>query len=153
MQGAFEDLQHALVTPPVPVSPDFTQPFVVQTDASSSSLGAILTQVLKIYISCKLQPAEQKYSTIEGEVLAIKWATETLQLYLVNNPFMLLMDHAPLQWLHRVKGSNLRVLCWYLSLLPSSFQIQHRKGSTNENTNYLSRLFNAKYFTPRGGGM
>lgn len=34
---------------------------------------------------------------IEREVLAVKWAVEALQFYLVNNPFTLLTDHAPLQ--------------------------------------------------------
>lgn len=63
-QGAFEDLQHALVSSPVLVSPDFTQPFLVQTDASGTGLGAVLAQNLNgdehpvIFISCKLQPAE-----------------------------------------------------------------------------------------------
>lgn len=41
-QEAFENLRRTLVFPPVLVSPDFTWPFVVQTDASSTSLGAML---------------------------------------------------------------------------------------------------------------
>lgn len=66
-QTAFDDLQQALVCPlpsPVLVSPDFTQPFVVQTNASSTGLGAVLTQVIAVeehlivYVSRKLQPTE-----------------------------------------------------------------------------------------------
>lgn len=117
-------------------SPDFTQPFVVQIDASGTSLGAVLTRILAredhpiVSISRKLQPAEQKYFTIEREMLAIKWALEALQFYLINNPFTLLMDHAPLQWLHRVKDSNPRVPHWYLSLLPFLFQSGTTGGVT-----------------------
>lgn len=77
--------------------------------------------------------AEQKYSITESEALAVKWAIETLQFYLVNNPFTLLSDHAPLQWLHKVKNSNPCSLRWYLSLLPFSFQVIHHKGSANSN--------------------
>lgn len=82
---------------------------MVQTDASGTSLGAILAQTLNgdehpiIFISRKLQSAEQKYSTIEREALAVKWTIKTLQFYLINKPFTLITNHAPLQWIHKVK--------------------------------------------------
>lgn len=81
----------------------------------------------------------------------MKYAIGTLQFYLVNNPFTLLTDHAPLLWLHKVKYSNPRVLRWYLSLLPFSFNIRHCKGSINSNTDYLSHKFDNEYCAPRGG--
>lgn len=83
--------------------------------------------------------------------MAIKWAIEALQTYLSNNPFNLLMDHAPLQWLHKVKDHKPRVLRWYL--LPFSFQIQHRWGTANANADYLSQQFEdtPNFQTPRGG--
>lgn len=111
------------------ISLDFTQLFIVQTDASSTGLGAVLSQSIRgeecpvTFLSRKLHPAVHKYSTIEREALAVKWAIEALQFYLINNPFTLMTDHAPLQWLHKVKDHNPQVLWWYLSLLPFSFQI------------------------------
>lgn len=115
-------------------------------DAFNTGLGAILMQVILgeehpiMYLSQNLSFTEQKYSIIERKALTLKWAVETLQFYLTNNPFMLITDHAPLQWLHKVKDSNPRVLRSYLSLLPFSFQIQHFKGTANGNADYLSCL-------------
>lgn len=59
-------------------SPDFTQPFIMQMDASSVSLGAVRAQAIHreelpiVYLSQKLSPTEQKYSTIKREALAVK---------------------------------------------------------------------------------
>lgn len=55
---------------------------------------------------------------IVREALALKWATEALQSYLVNKPFTFLTDYALLQWLHRVNYSNPHILRWYLLILP-----------------------------------
>lgn len=82
---------------------------MVQTNTSSTSLGAVLTQELKseehpiVLLSGKLHPTEERYSTIECEALAVKWVVEAFQFYLVNTPFTLVMDHTPHQWVHKVK--------------------------------------------------
>lgn len=68
----------------------------------------------------------------------MKWAAKALQYYLASNLFTLVMDHAPLQWLHQVKDSNNQILHWYLALLPFSFQVQHRRGVQNANADFLS---------------
>lgn len=89
--------------PPVLHSPDFSHKFKIQTDASQSGIGTMLTQNFQredhpiLYLSRKLHLTEQHYSTIEQEALAFKWAVESLQYYLPNNPFLLVSNHAPLQ--------------------------------------------------------
>lgn len=126
-------------------NPDFDCPFVHQIDASDTALDAVLSQDHPdrehpiVYLSRKLHPPKRCYSTMEREALAVKWAVEALQYYLMNNPFVLVTDHAPLQRLHRVKDSNLRILRWYLALLPCSFQVRHQKGNEHVNADYLSR--------------
>ncbi|XP_054841809.1 uncharacterized protein LOC129333892 [Eublepharis macularius] len=146
-QRAFEDLKAALSASPVLRNPDFDKPFILQTDASDAGLGAVLSQEHEgqehpvLFISRKLQPAEQKYAVVEKEALAVKWAVGALQYYLVNNPFTLVTDHAPLLWMSRLKDHNARVLRWYLSLLPFSFTIRHRPGKLHANADFLSRMF------------
>ena len=92
-----------------------------------------------MYISRKLLLREQKYSTIEKECLAIKWALEELKYYLLGRRFTLVTDHAPLVWLSRNKDTNARVTRWFLSLQPFSFSVIHRSGTAHGNADALSR--------------
>ncbi|MGH0182302.1 UNVERIFIED_CONTAM: hypothetical protein FKN15_008743 [Acipenser sinensis] len=144
-QVGFETLKKALCSEPVLTSPDFTKPFIVQTDASEVGLGAVLCQETGgeehpiLYISRKLFPREMRYSTIEKECLAIKWALETLRYYLLGSTFTLVTDHHPLTWINRMKDKNARIARWYLALQPYHFQVNHRAGSKHQNADHLSR--------------
>ena len=80
-EEAFCQLKEALCLNPVLHSPDFTKPFILQTDASDRGVGAVVRQCDEkgdehpiAYFSCKLLPCEERYSTIEKECLAIKLA-------------------------------------------------------------------------------
>ena len=119
----------------------------MQTDASGVGLGAVLlrgegvNQRLVQYISRKLFPRETKYSTVEKEALAMKWALDTLRYYLLGDEFLLETDHWALQWISRMKDSNARIARWYLSLQPYRFRIQYRLGRQNVVADVLSRSF------------
>lgn len=91
-----------------------------------------------MYLSRKLCPAETKYSTIEWETLAVKWAIQTLRYYFLGAPFELVMDHAPLTWLKRMKDSNAWHTRWYLGLQPFQFTVTYHRGSTHANVDFLS---------------
>ncbi|XP_049323293.1 zinc finger and SCAN domain-containing protein 12 [Astyanax mexicanus] len=99
---AFQALKDVLCSEPVLVSPDFNKPFTVQVDASAVGIGAVLVQGVKgeerpvLYLSRKLLPREMRYSTVEKEALAIKWALESLQYYLLGREFILETDQRSL---------------------------------------------------------
>ena len=75
-------------------------------------LGAVLLQGEAeeqepvAYISRKLFPLETRYSVVELECLAVKWALETLKYYLMGRDFLLESDHKALEWLGKMKDSN-----------------------------------------------
>ena len=144
---AFEDLRTCLSKDPILQSPDFSQPFLVQTDASGAGLGAVLLQGPPgdqkpvVFLSRKLFPREVRYSTVEKEGLAIKWALDSLKYYLMDKDFVLETDHRALQWLDSMKDTNSRVTRWYLSLQPFRYSIKYRAGPDNVVADYLSRVY------------
>ena len=83
-QEAFNALKEALSTAPVLGYPDFAREFILETDASLNSLGAILSQQDKdgnicviAYASQSLHPSKRSmhnYSSAKLELLVPKWA-------------------------------------------------------------------------------
>ncbi|XP_075697048.1 uncharacterized protein LOC142662718 [Rhinoderma darwinii] len=145
-EEAFTALKTALTTAPVLAAPDYKRRFLVQTDASTYGIGAVLSQIDAAghehpvaFISRKLLDREVAYATIEKECLAIVWALKKLQPYLYGRDFTIVTDHNPLTWLNRVSGDNGRLLRWSLSLQPYSFSIQYKRGSQHQNADGLSR--------------
>ncbi len=92
-----------------------------------------------LYISRKLSKRETIYSTIEKECLAIRWEVLTLRYYLLGQEFTLCSDHAPLQWLHRMKDTNARITHWYLALQAFKFKVVHRPGTQMTVADFLSK--------------
>ena len=113
---AFQRLKEHLCREPILKAPDFSKKFILQTDACDNGLGAVLSQKDEdgidhpiVYISRKLLPRESNYAVIEKECLAIKWAIDTLKVYLLGTHFILQTDHNPLKWLARMRNQNGRL--------------------------------------------
>ncbi len=148
-EEAFQRVKTALTSEPILRAPDFSCPFLVQTDASDTGLGAVLSQVQDgeehpaVYISRKLSPAEQRYAAVEKEALAVKWAVLELRYYLLGRKFTFITDHAPLQWMAQAKDTNARVTRWFLALQDFHFVVRHWAGTANANADGLSRIWAA----------
>lgn len=144
-ERAFQTLKSVICNPPVLRLANLAQPFILQTDASSVGVGAILLQEEDsvkhpvAFASKKLLPREQNYSTIEREALAIVWGIQKFKNYLYGQHFILETDHHPLQYLSKAKFSNGRLMRWALALQPYRFTVRAIKGSQNVGADFLSR--------------
>jgi hypothetical protein len=144
-QQAFQALKDMLTSAPILRMPDFDKPFLLQTDASDSGVGAALLQEHDdgcfpvAYASKKLLKREQNYSVMERECLALVFGVKHFQKYLYGNEFVIQTDHAPLSYIQRCKLENGRIMRWALFLQNYSFRIEAIKGSANVVADYLSR--------------
>ncbi|XP_032689886.1 uncharacterized protein LOC116853116 [Odontomachus brunneus] len=144
-EQSFASLRYALCTDPILQYPDFTRPFVITTDASGYAIGGILSQgeigkdLPIAYASRLLNSAEQNYSTIEKELLAIVYSVQHFRPYLYGRQFKLVTDHRPLVWLHSVKDPSSRLFRWRLKLLEYEYEVVYKGGKINGNADALSR--------------
>ncbi len=124
---AFNKLKRAFTSAPLLVHPSPRLPFVVEVDASTTGVGAVLSQQqgtppklhLCAFFSCKLSPAERNYDIGNRELLAIKLALEEWRHWLEGaaHPFLVLTDHKNLQYLREAKRLNPRQARWALFLI------------------------------------
>lgn len=144
-QQAFEELRDKLCAKPILQYPDFTKPFILTTDASGFAIGGILSQgdigkdLPVTYTSRLLNQAEQNYSTIEKELLAIIYCTKHFRPYLYGRKFTLITDHRPLVWLQSIKDPSSRLIRWRLQLIEYDYKITYKPGRINSNADALSR--------------
>ena len=142
---AFEELKQCLISPPVLGYPDFSRPFLLETDAAATGLGAVLSQqqgdqtVVIAYASRNLRASEKNYAAIKLEFLAIKWSIcEKFRDYLIGGAFTVLTDNNPLSYLETCKlsAADLR---WVSELSSFNFKIKYRPGKKNQAADALSR--------------
>ena len=60
--------------------------------------------------------------------------------YIYGKHFVLIVDHNPLVWLHRVKDTNQKLYRWSLQMQEYDYEIRHRAGKDHINADVLSRM-------------
>lgn len=143
---AFKSLKTLLTTSPILVQADYTNPFILRTDASDYALGACLLQGESSnderpieYASRLLTSAERNYSTTEREALAVVWAVERFRGYIDGHLVHVRSDHQPLKWLFSVKSPSGRLVRWAMKLQAYDLQIEYTPGKVNVIADTLSR--------------
>ena len=146
-QLAFEDLRSKLATTPVLAHPDFSKPFILDTDASDTGIGAVLSQLddednewVVAYASRALSKAEWQYCATRKELLAVVAFTHHFRPYLLGRTFTVRTDHGSLTWLRNFKEPEGQLARWLEKLQEFDFQIIHRPGKRHCNADALSRL-------------
>jgi len=143
---AFNQLKDSLTSSPVLHTPNFSKQFILLCDASLHGVGCVLAQVdeegteLPIaYMSKKLSKAQQNYSVIELECLAVIREINKFKAYIEGQDFVVVTDHASLQWLMKQKDLSGRLARRAIRLQGLSFEIKHRNGTQNVVADTLSR--------------
>ena len=102
---ALEKLKSALVSGPVLANPDFSLPFVIETDSSDLAIGAVLVQMhggvrkTIAYFSKKLSSTQRRYSATERECLAVLLSIEHFKHFVEGTPFIVQTDAMSLTFL------------------------------------------------------
>ena len=145
-EQAFQDLRQALLHPPVLAYPKPGCQFILDTDASTQGLGAVLSQVqdgeekVILYWSRALSKSEKHYCPTYLELLAVKCALGVTRHYIWGQTFKLRTDHASLTWLINFKNPEGMLARWLAALSEYDMITEHRPGRLHTNADALSRL-------------
>lgn len=142
---AFIRLKEHLCTSPILGYPNREGRFIVDTDASNTGIGGVLSQeqgereVVIAYFSKSLSKPERNYCVTRKELLAVVKTLQHFNKYLVGRQFTLRTDHAALKWLLQFKNPEGQVARWLEQLQEYNFTTEHRSGRTHLNADALSR--------------
>ena len=137
-QEAFESLKVTLVNPPVLGLPNTEDPFILDTDASDTAIGAELLQIqngeekVVAYSSYTLTPEQKKYCTTRKELLSIVRFTRQFRHYLLGRVFTVRTDHSSLTWLLKFKDPQGQLARWIEELSQYHMVVQFRSVSKME---------------------
>lgn len=147
---AFQNLKERFSSAPILVLPDPSSVFVVEVDASSVGVGAILSQRSPdgklhpcAFFSHRLTPTEARYDVGDRELLAVKMALTEWRHWLEGalHPFLVWTDHRNLEYLQQARRLNPRQARWALFFSRFDFTLSYRPGSKNKKPDALSRQF------------
>jgi transposase InsO family protein len=147
-EEAFRALKVVLSSFPTLTKFDLDRAHRVTADSSQHALGAALLQHEEggwhpvAYASRTLTEAERRYAQIEKEALAVTWACQKFDFYLVGRKFEVESDHKPLIPLLGIKDLSelpLRIQRFKLRLMRYDYTIFHSPGDTMYIADSLSR--------------
>jgi len=145
---AFNQAKEALVNATLLVHPK-KKGLVISlfTDASNRAVGSVLQQYHKGiwqplgFFSKKLSSAEQKYSTLDRELLAIYLSVKHFRYFVEGRDFVVYTDHKPLTTAMASANERSPRQARHLEFISQfTTNIQHVKGKNNVVADFLSRI-------------
>nr|GEX48546.1 reverse transcriptase domain-containing protein [Tanacetum cinerariifolium] len=94
------------------------------------------------YASKIITEAESNYTMTEKEILAVVYAFEKFQSYLIMNKSIVYTDHSALKYIFAKKNSKARFLRWIFILQEFKFKVIDIKGAENLAVDHLSQFKN-----------
>ena len=149
-QEAFEDLKKALLGPDIMSFPTDDGLFILDTDASDETIGAVLSQVqlgrekVIAFGSRSLGKSERNYCATDRELLALKYFVQYYKHYLLGRKFVVRSDHESLKWLYSLKEPKHRIARWIEVLSEFDFELEYRPGRQHSNADTMSRCPNPR---------
>ena len=146
-QKAFDELKTCLITAPILAFPDYCKPFILDTDASDTGIGAVLSQTdengrerVISYASRTLSKPERRYCVTRKELLSVITFIRHFRPFLLGSNFTLRTDHGSLTWLSNFRQPEGQLARWIEKLQEYNFSIVHRPGRKHGNADALSRI-------------
>ena len=134
---AFDHLKAACLQAPILSFPDFSKPFLLETDASGKGLGAVLSQKQSdgryhpiAYASRIMNETDQRYHSNKQEFLALKWAvTEQFHEYLSpygknRNEFVVHTNNNPITYIFSTANLDAAGQRWVAHLTSYNFALE-----------------------------
>ena len=112
-EDAFQLLKMRLLQAPILAFPSFCHPFVIDTGASETALGAVLSQIIDgeerpiAFESRVLSKTEVNYATTKREALGIVQAMQWFRPYIFGSQCIVKSNHTSLQWLFRQNADGM----------------------------------------------
>ena len=127
---------------PVLALPDFSQPFILETDACAYGIGAVLMQECRpiSYFSKTIGPKAAALSTYDKEAMAIIEALKHWKHYFAASSLIIRTDQQSLKYIQEQKlteGIQHKLL---VKLLGYNFKIEYKQGKNNRVADALSRV-------------
>jgi hypothetical protein len=145
---AFLQIKTAISREPVLAHPDESQPYTLETDASGTAMGAVLSQRKDdgclhpvAFMSANFSPAELNYDTHDKELLAIICALEHWKIFLegTEHPLTVLTNHKNLEYWKSARTFNRCHACWHLILASYNFVVAYQPRKQSQKPDTLSR--------------